>query len=50
MTLTCQLRPTLYPGQSTLIKLRPWNTLLDALAGVAPGDFAGLPPKYSEGK
>jgi DNA (cytosine-5)-methyltransferase 1 len=35
------------PGQSTLIGLAPWNTLLDALAGVNPSDYVGLPPKYA---
>jgi DNA (cytosine-5)-methyltransferase 1 len=35
------------PGQSTLIGRAPWNSLLDALAGVTVGDYAGPSPKYA---
>jgi len=33
---------------STLMEAKPWVCLLDALAGVEPGDYIELPPKYAK--
>jgi len=36
------------PSTHTLFSTKPWRCLLDGLAGVEPGDYIDLPPKYKK--
>ncbi len=36
------------PSTHTLLDTKPWRCLLEAMVGIAPGDYIELPPKYKK--